>query len=348
MMDASAQEMALKKKLQVFLSDLQLMGTVVGFKHFTSYVRGREEMVLAINNSLQGGHAGDWSAPASRRQSVCPGDSLTSSHLPYDKGSLVLSHNTQLGLSGRREKGIGLPPASPAEEEIDTDNETTLFLVAGYARYSCPYVWVRSNHERLFKLSGDQDNDRDSPLRLKSTAKWKDGVSEDLVHVTRLHFQSLRELTEAQSLPVLKTPQGQPRQRQQQQQNTRSFYHRKQQHQQQNPPPPTLTPHQQPKYQQPMPPPVSQQQQQYQQQPQQQQPQLPPQGPPSGSGNSALTRNAQGGVRPPPRVAGYDPNHQVGAQQTFRSNQNAGHVYGRGPRGAFPGGFDRMPAPSLF
>lgn len=353
-------------------------------------------MVLAINNSLQ---SGEFSASASRRQSICPSDSLTSSQLPYDKGSLVLSHNTQLGLSGRREMGIGLPPASPADEELDIDNETTLVLVAGYARYSCPYVWVRSNHERLFKLSGEQDNDKDSPLRLKSTAKWKDGdvhasdivselvrlctypsprnpfevdleyfqslpqpeqllataamvsllqkivvhtpdskayagkVSEDLVHVTRLHFQSLRELTEAQSLPVLKRPQGQPQQQQQQQQSNRSFHHKKR-HQQQ------------PYGQQNSHRSAQQQQTKYPQQ--HPQPQLPPQGQMSALVGTALSRNAQGGLRPPTRAPGYDPHHQVGPQRNMLGYPNSGHVYGQGPHGAFPGGFERAPAPSLF
>ncbi|KAK3802931.1 hypothetical protein RRG08_020032 [Elysia crispata] len=402
-MDAAAQEQTLKRKLQVFLSDLQYMGTVAGFRHFTSYVRGREEMVLAINNSLQGGHAGELSGPSSRRQSVCPGDSLTSSQLPYDKGSLVLSHNTQLGLSGRREKGIGLPPASPAEEESNTDAETTLFLVAGYARYSCPYVWARSNHERLFKLSGNEASDRDSPLRLKSTAKWKDGdihaidivselvrlctypsprnpfevnleyfqslpqpeqllasaamvsmlqkivvhtpdskayagkVSEDLLHVTRLHFHSLRQLTETQSLPVLKQPH-------QQRQTSHGFHHKKRQQQQKQPHtqqlPQRSQPQQQARYPQSVPPQaIPQQNQQHRQLQQQQQP--APTRPP-------VSRNVQGGFNRPPTGAGYDPNQYMGSQQALPLNPNSGHVFGRGARGAFPGGFDRMPAPSLF
>ena len=56
------------------------------------------------------------------------------------------------------------------------DENSTLFLVAAYQRYSCPYVWVRTNHERLVRLSGDGDRDRDNPLKLRSTQRWlKDG-----------------------------------------------------------------------------------------------------------------------------------------------------------------------------
>ncbi|GFO09779.1 60 kda ss-a/ro ribonucleoprotein-like [Plakobranchus ocellatus] len=445
-----AQEAALKKKLQVFLSDLQHMGTVAGFRHFTSYVRGREEIVLTVNNTLQGSLAGEFSAPASRRQSVCPSDSLTSSHLPYDKGSLVLSHNTQLSLSGRRERGIGLPPASPSEEENGKDNTTTLFLVAGYARYSCPYVWVRSNHERLFKLSGEEDSDRDSPLRLKSTARWKDGdvhasdivaelvrlctypsprnpfevdleyfqslpqpeqllasaamiallqkivihtpdskayagkVSEDLRHISRLHFHSLQELTQTQSLPVLKQPQKQQQQQQKHrpqglgQRNQQQHRHLQQQphspqsssthtaHRQQpqqykyhqpvaQQPTPSATSQQQQPYKFPQQPPTQtgQQQQQryrYPQPTQQQGMQLPPpQGQPQQQARSMPPSSvAQAGLRPSASGAGYSHNPMGSAQATPPTNPNAARVYGRGPRGAFPGGFDRMPAPTLF
>jgi len=165
-------EELLKKRLQSFLQDLQRWGTVGGFKHFTCCVRGKEELVVSINNSIDGNRS---SRPVSRKQSLCISDSFSSAQLPYDKRSLVLSHNSQMGLSGLGDRGVGLPPASPSEQESLCNTDSTLFLIAGYARYSCPYVWVRSNHDRLLKTVGEVDTDRDSPLRLKSTSKWKDG-----------------------------------------------------------------------------------------------------------------------------------------------------------------------------
>jgi hypothetical protein len=84
---------------------------------------------------------------------------------------------------------VGLPPASPCEhEEFEADDEATVFLIAGYAKYSRPYVWVRNglrtkqrqaprrpkvrtNHERLVKLSA-AERDKDAPLRLESTQAW--------------------------------------------------------------------------------------------------------------------------------------------------------------------------------
>ncbi|VDI67347.1 Hypothetical predicted protein, partial [Mytilus galloprovincialis] len=86
--------------------------------------------------------------------------------------SLLISLRSQMNLNLNAPKGIGLPPASPSDKESNVDSDTTLFLIAGYARYSCPYVWVRSNHQRLIRLTNDSTQEKDSPLRLKSTNKW--------------------------------------------------------------------------------------------------------------------------------------------------------------------------------
>ena len=48
-----SQEALLKKKLQMFLSEMLKMGTVKGFKYFAMYMRGREEMVLSVVNQPQ-------------------------------------------------------------------------------------------------------------------------------------------------------------------------------------------------------------------------------------------------------------------------------------------------------
>ena len=58
-------------------------------------------------------------------------------------------------------------------------------------RYNCPYVWVRTNHERLIRLESLQHNGskedpkatadadakaKDSPLKLKTTSAWANKV----------------------------------------------------------------------------------------------------------------------------------------------------------------------------
>lgn len=69
------------------------------------------------------------------------------------------------------------------------DDKSTLFLIAGYGRYNCPYVWVRSNHERLVKLTGES-REKDCPLKLKSTLKWKDNGMHFSCVLVCLNFQS--------------------------------------------------------------------------------------------------------------------------------------------------------------
>ncbi|KAH9488579.1 hypothetical protein Btru_064255, partial [Bulinus truncatus] len=170
-------ENALKKKLQKFLWELANFGTVRGFKHFTCYLRGKEELIVSVKNKIKGSSPSlihSTLPPPAFKKPLCATDSFNSFNLPYDKGSLVHSLQSQTLLRGRQDREEDLLPASPSEEETLLEADVTLFLIAGYARYACPYVWVRSNHDRLFKLSGDKDDDRDSPLKLKSTARWKD------------------------------------------------------------------------------------------------------------------------------------------------------------------------------
>lgn len=54
---------------------------------------------------------------------------------------MFISQKRQRRLSGYGFINVGLPPASPSGSD-DGEENTTIFLVAGYARYGCPYVWV--------------------------------------------------------------------------------------------------------------------------------------------------------------------------------------------------------------
>ncbi|RUS34649.1 hypothetical protein BC938DRAFT_479336 [Jimgerdemannia flammicorona] len=64
-------------------------------------------------------------------------------------------------------------PISPIDKELQRDEEKTAFLIAGYARYKCPYVWLRSNHRKLVQLPDNEELDADIPLKLDTTALWK-------------------------------------------------------------------------------------------------------------------------------------------------------------------------------
>ncbi|XP_013418167.1 uncharacterized protein LOC106179179 [Lingula anatina] len=201
---AATEEQRLKKKLQTFHSELLRVGTVKGFKYFAMYMRGREEMMISVLNEPQGvdnSYVTDTSLFNFDTVTPSPTDSLTAASLPYDKRSLMLSRRTQLKLSGLGDKGIGLPPASPSDNEMASQMEnSTLFLLAGYGRYNCPYVWVRSNHERLVRMSREDIYDKDSPLRLRSTsnAKWKN----EEIHV----WEIIRELVKLCTAPPPRNP----------------------------------------------------------------------------------------------------------------------------------------------
>ncbi|XP_078379583.1 uncharacterized protein LOC144662607 isoform X2 [Oculina patagonica] len=156
-----------KKRLQGFLNEMLRGGCLKGFKYFALYLRGREELICRVLNEPMSPEIWSYYSSANsekrrRGTSSFNFDNVTS--LPRND------------LSGYGFMDIGLPPASPSDKDIDLkDDKSTLFLIAAYARYSCPYVWVRSNHERLVAFSGDsgKEKQKDSPLKLKSTAEWK-------------------------------------------------------------------------------------------------------------------------------------------------------------------------------
>jgi len=64
-------------------------------------------------------------------------------------------------------------PISPIDKELKRDEAKTAFLIAGYARYKCPYVWLRSHHSKLVQLPDTEAIDADIPLKLDTTAQWK-------------------------------------------------------------------------------------------------------------------------------------------------------------------------------
>lgn len=50
-----------------------------------------------------------------------------------------------------------------------------MFMIASYARYSCPYVWIRTNHERIVQFSEEDGSvEKDFPLKLRTTSSWQE------------------------------------------------------------------------------------------------------------------------------------------------------------------------------
>ncbi|XP_066920962.1 uncharacterized protein [Clytia hemisphaerica] len=180
-----------KRKLQLLLKDLLKIGCIKGFRFFSMYLRGREELLLKVQNEQVTSHPitqrfveDDVSSQHGRENQNEFGKEPNNSHddkpLPRPYDSMMLSKNTQRNLSGFHFLDIGLPPASPCETDAaNAEYSSTLFLIAAYARYKNPYVWVRSNHHRLISFTEchtSQDEVyqiQDSPLKLKSTTNWR-------------------------------------------------------------------------------------------------------------------------------------------------------------------------------
>ncbi|KAL0970270.1 hypothetical protein UPYG_G00239710 [Umbra pygmaea] len=182
-----------RQKLQHFLTDLALLGSLQGFQYFQPWLRGREELLLTIVNEDSG-----WRSPGfavSQASSLISSSSSSSTSSTYslasDPGSPLPGdkqgprQGTQGPQPGQQhtprpqhhvQKGSSdahLLPASPSEREITVPEvNCTLFLLAGYAKYGRPYAWIRSNHERLVNIGGTDSMVKDTPMKLKSITDW--------------------------------------------------------------------------------------------------------------------------------------------------------------------------------
>eukprot|EP00003_Mantamonas_plastica_P033280 TRINITY_DN942_c0_g1_i11.p1 TRINITY_DN942_c0_g1~~TRINITY_DN942_c0_g1_i11.p1 ORF type:complete len:145 (+),score=29.39 TRINITY_DN942_c0_g1_i11:165-599(+) len=64
--------------------------------------------------------------------------------------------------------------ADEAEEQGFRPTKTVDFLMAGYAKYNVPYVWLRSEPSEALLNSGLlEEDDRDNPLVLATTTTWQ-------------------------------------------------------------------------------------------------------------------------------------------------------------------------------
>ncbi|XP_018559887.1 uncharacterized protein si:dkey-19b23.7 [Lates calcarifer] len=193
MSGSSKREREQKRKLQHFLSDLALLGSLQGFKYFQPWLRGKEELLLTVVNEDLG-----WRSPGfavSRASSYTSTSSCNSSDVSPSSSSPSLDSRSSSPLPGeapasRDPQSRGpkmqpqtsrapsseehLLPASPSEREIAVPEvNCTLFLLAGYVKYGRPYAWIRSNHERLVNIGGTDSMVRDTPMKLKSIADWQ-------------------------------------------------------------------------------------------------------------------------------------------------------------------------------
>ncbi|KAM3590554.1 uncharacterized protein V6R79_011818 [Siganus canaliculatus] len=190
---SSKREREQKRKLQHFLSDLALLGSLQGFKYFQPWLRGKEELLLTVVNEDLG-----WRSPGfvvSRASSYTSTSSCNSSNVSPSSSSPDVDSRSSSPLPGEpvspRDHHPHAPtktpqvnrdpssdehllPASPSEREIAVPEvNCTLFLLAGYVKYGRPYAWIRSNHERLVNIGGTDSMVKDTPMKLKSISDWQ-------------------------------------------------------------------------------------------------------------------------------------------------------------------------------
>ncbi|KAI8810890.1 hypothetical protein BJ742DRAFT_799117 [Cladochytrium replicatum] len=139
-----------QQRLNVFLLDCLAFGSLKGFRWFELYMRGREEVIVRVKTDQMG---------INQSRSSSYSDRSYRDTLPKSRSKLL---NVQ----------SGLPPASPCDRETEKDTTKTAILIAGYARYGRPFVWIRSNHRTLMKVQEGGIVDEDLPLKLRSTDNW--------------------------------------------------------------------------------------------------------------------------------------------------------------------------------
>eukprot|EP00002_Diphylleia_rotans_P018277 TRINITY_DN3543_c0_g1_i2.p1 TRINITY_DN3543_c0_g1~~TRINITY_DN3543_c0_g1_i2.p1 ORF type:complete len:230 (-),score=54.58 TRINITY_DN3543_c0_g1_i2:94-783(-) len=135
--------MSQDEKLNLFLKECLRFGVLRGFRHFSLYLRGREELIVTLKTVS--------------RPSVSP---TSATPRGFVKGLSPIPN--------------GLPPASPCAKDLMEDQDA-IFLVGGYARYKVPMVWLRSNHARLFGITTDGGGEKDLPIQLACLSKFKTG-----------------------------------------------------------------------------------------------------------------------------------------------------------------------------
>ncbi|XP_051928172.1 uncharacterized protein si:dkey-19b23.7 isoform X2 [Hippocampus zosterae] len=216
MTTVSKREKEQRRKLQHFLADLALLGSLQGFKYFQSWLRGKEELLLTVVNEDLGWRSPGFAVSRASSSNVssssnCSSPSSSSPSLASQAGSPPASptrtHTTREPSSEEH-----LLPASPSEREMAVPEvNCTLFLLAGYVKYGRPHAWMRSNHERLVSIRGTDSMVRDTPLKLKSITDWQAGgirvwdVVSELVSLCTVPFPSnpfALDMRYIQSLPV--------------------------------------------------------------------------------------------------------------------------------------------------
>ncbi|KAJ2308204.1 hypothetical protein IWW54_004140 [Coemansia sp. RSA 2705] len=145
-------------RLNQFMADCMSVGALRGFKHFSAYIRSREEIVLRVFKDPD-------NPPRSDLVPIC--SSTVHEHLHR----VHAGDETKQLIAGAR--GRLAQPFDVSDASLAADAQGVNFLIAGYQRYRCPYVWLRTDHERLVQLDAGELLDRDAPVELNTINCWR-------------------------------------------------------------------------------------------------------------------------------------------------------------------------------
>ncbi|KAJ1941875.1 hypothetical protein EC988_006645 [Linderina pennispora] len=64
-------------------------------------------------------------------------------------------------------------PFDMSDKNLEDDKDGISFMLAGYPRYRCPYVWPKTDHESLLHTDRNQRLGRDLPLKMETVETWR-------------------------------------------------------------------------------------------------------------------------------------------------------------------------------
>ncbi|KAJ2395952.1 hypothetical protein GGI23_004104, partial [Coemansia sp. RSA 2559] len=131
-----------------------------GFRHFSVHIRSREEIVLRVFRDK------------------CPADPAAMSGAVPISSSTIYEHVDRIqALDESKQTMLHAKdmqvPFDLSDKSLEDDPYAINFLVAGYPRYKCPYVWLRTDHGMLISMPENQPLEKDVPLRLESVDCWR-------------------------------------------------------------------------------------------------------------------------------------------------------------------------------
>ena len=152
--------------MEHFAAQTLRLGCMKGFRHFSFYLRGKEELLVVVKSAAAGsdGEGGDGSgseAQLAARRGLPP-----ASPAAREVQQVRLSCPTTTTPPPHAVCGSGALSDTAGGAQAGTDE--TVFLLAGYDKYQRPYVWLRSASPVL-QLS---ESAEDMPLSLKTTERW--------------------------------------------------------------------------------------------------------------------------------------------------------------------------------